>query len=198
MNSMTNEKNREKTRMEINNLVQQAKAGSSEAAEQLLSRFKPLIYATIKRHHTGSEWEDMLQSAALFLLEGIKDYDAQTGIPFLAYIKTKLNFDIYNLCRRQRNIMSYHLTIGKDDPDPLSGLVDESADIQLQVLRNEQINALHEALSELQPRHREVIVLYFFKNLTLKEIAKRMGISYKTAQRYKARGMERLAGLLGE
>ena len=47
----------------------------------------------------------------------------------LAHIKTKLNFDIYNLCRGS-NIMSYHLTIGKDDPDPLSGLVDESVDIQ--------------------------------------------------------------------
>ncbi|MGI5927959.1 MAG: sigma factor-like helix-turn-helix DNA-binding protein [Thermacetogeniaceae bacterium] len=41
------------------------------------------------------------------------------------------------------------------------------------------------------------MVLHYFKNITLKDIAKEMDISYKTAQRYKARGLKRLAGLLG-
>jgi RNA polymerase sigma factor (sigma-70 family) len=180
----------------INKLVNQAKEGSRDAAEELISRFKPLIISTIKRHHTGPGWEDMLQSASLSILEGIKAYDAQKGIPFPAYIKTKLNFDIYNLCRKNRNILSYQLTI-VDEQDPLNWLEDETIDIQQHILRKEQITSLHSALAELQPKQREVIVMHFFNNITLKEIAKEMNISYKTAQRYKARGMKRLAELLG-
>ena len=181
----------------INELVNKAKEGSKEAAEELLSRFKPLIFATIKRHYTGSDWEDMLQSAKLSLLEGIKAYDAQKGIPFPAYIKNKLNFDIYNLCRKNRNILSYQITVNNEEQDPLNWLEDERIDIQKQLIRKEEITSLHTALTKLEHKHREVIVLHFFKNVTLKEIAKEMNISYKTAQRYKARGLERLAELLG-
>lgn len=193
---VVNFKGNEAIRKRINELVQQARAGSREASEELLARFKPLMIATIKRHHTGSDWEDLLQAAALSILEGIQAYDAQKGIPFPAYIKTKLNFDIYNLCRKNRNILSYQLSINNEEQDPLSWLADDTIDIQQQILRKEQTTALHTALAELQPKHRELIVLHFFKNITLKEIAEEMGISYKTAQRYKARGLKRLAELL--
>ncbi len=187
----------EQNKKSLEELLIEAKAGSQAAAEVILNRFKPLMLRTIQRHHTGSDWEDLLQSASLSVLEGIKKYDAEKGIPFPAYIKTKLNFDIYNLCRKNRSILSCQAVVNDEDQNPLEWLEDESIDIQQDFLRKEEISALHKALNKLQPKYREVIVLHYFKNITLKDIAKEMDISYKTAQRYKARGLKRLAGLLG-
>lgn len=189
--------NQEKTRMEIRNLVQQAKSGSKEASEELLARFKPLIYATVKRHYTGSDWEDPMQSAALSILEGIQAYDPGTGIPFPAYIKTKLNFDIYNLCRKERNIVSKSLTLHAGDQDPLDFIIDDrAADPQGDIIKNEQTAIIRDALEQLEPKYREVVTLYFFHKLTLKKIAKQMGVSYKTAQRYKEKAVKLLAEIL--
>ena len=50
---VVNFKGNEAIRKRINELVQQARAGSRAASEELLARFKPLMIATIKRHHTG-------------------------------------------------------------------------------------------------------------------------------------------------
>ena len=180
----------------ISDLLKEAGSGNKQAAEELLLRFKPLILSTIKRHYTGTDWEDMLQSATLSFLEGIKEYDAEKGIPFPAYIKTKLNFDIYNICRKNRNIIFYQLVISNEEQNLLERLEDETVDIQQDYLRKEESAALHKALNKLHPKQRKVIVLHFFENLTLKEIAKEMNISYKTAQRYKAKGMTKLADLL--
>ena len=110
-------------------------------------------------------------------VKGIKKYDAEKGIPFPAYIKTKLNFDIYNLCRKNRSILSCQAVVNDEDQNPLEWLEDESIDIQQDFLRKEEISALHKALNKLQPKYREVIVLHYFKNITLKDIAKEMDIS---------------------
>ncbi len=187
-------------RIRINNLVQQSKAGSLEASEELLSRLKPLILATIKRNYfgTGPNWEDLFQEASLSILEGARDYDEQRGIPFLAYIKTKLKFDIYNLCRSERTLGSRILDYNKDDQDPLDFVVDETANPQEDLLTNEQTCAVEDALNILEPKHQEVIKLFFYQNISLKDIAVRMGISYKTAQRYKARALDTLAEFLNK
>lgn len=187
-------------RKEINYLVQQSKAGSLQASEELLSRLKPLIFATIKRNisNNAPDWEDLLQEANLSILEGIRDYDEEKEIPFLAYIKTKLKFNIYNLCRSERTRGSRIIEADKEGQDPLDFIPDDTANPSEELLKKEQTVIIQDALSKLEPKYREVIVLYFFKKLTLKEAAGKMGISCKTVQRYKAKAIDKLAGLMGE
>ena len=55
------------------------------------------------------------------LLEGIRNYDVGRAVPFLAYIKNKLNFDIYNLCRKERNLAARRIYTDKADAEPLTG-----------------------------------------------------------------------------
>mgnify|MGYP000270948658 CR=1 FL=1 len=187
---------------DIKQLVSQAREGSTDASRELLSRLQPLILSVIRRHNTGSDREDLLQEAALAILEGIRDYDEAKGIPFLAYIKVKLNFHIYNICRRERK-REYHTASGNasgssDEADLLTLLPDEREDTPAYILKAEQSTAIREALSALDPRHRQVIILYYFNRISLKDIAIKLGISYKTAQRYKARAEKQLSVLLSQ
>ncbi len=194
------EKTKLEARSKINDLVRQAKTGSPEASEELLSRLKPLIYACIKRNFFGNvpSWEDLVQEASLSILEGVRDYNEQRGIPFLAYIKTKLKFDIHNICRSERTHGSHIAAVDKEGHNPLELVIDDSANPQEDLLKGEQSSIIEDALNELEAKHREVIKLYCYQKLTLKDTARKMGISYKTAQRYKAKAVEQLNGLLGE
>jgi RNA polymerase sporulation-specific sigma factor len=198
--SKTNKANELEVRRKINYLVQQAKQGNTEASEELLSLLKSLILATIKRNYFGNGpyWEDLFQEASLSILEGVRNYDEQRGIPFLAYIKTKLKFDIYNLCRSERTLGSRILEYDKEDQDPLDSLIDYTANPQEDLLSKEQTAAIADALNNLDPKQREVVEQFFLQKRTLKEVAITMGISYKTAQRYKTRALEALVKLLGK
>ena len=199
-NAKNNLENNEslEVRRKINQLVQASRDGDLGASEELLTRLQPLMVATIKRNfkYYGPNWEDLMQEASLSVLVGIRDYDEQRGIPFLAYIKTKLKFDIHNLCRKESNYGSRLVTTDEEGLDPLDTISDDTANPQEEFLQKEMTIELQEALEQLDPHHRELIYLAFYSKLTLKDAAKKMGICYKTAQRYKAKALERLAGLL--
>ena len=181
---------------EINELVRKAKKGDSTASAELLSRMKPLLLATIRRHNIRHSREDLLQEASLSLLEGIQAYDEKTGIPFPAYIKTKLNFDIYNICRKERKYEFRTAKADTEEKSPLEWIMDEKADTEAQVIKKEETYAVKEALGKLEPKYRQVLVLHFFEKLSLKHIALITGVSYKTVQRYKSRGLSEMAARL--
>jgi RNA polymerase sigma-70 factor (ECF subfamily) len=55
--------------------------------------------------------------------------------------------------------------------------------------------AIHEALNDLEPKHREVLVLYFLEDFSLAEIAAVVGCSegtVKSRMHYAKRGMKQI------
>jgi RNA polymerase sporulation-specific sigma factor len=183
------------------NLLEEAKAGNQKAQLELLNRLKPLLYSTIKRYAWGLDKEEMLQEASLCVLEGIQQFDEAKGIPFLAYIKTKLKFYIYNQSRKQRvtyslNTSANTSTDGEEGQDFLDLLADHSVDLIGDILCSEQKAAVQAALNQLDPRQRQVILLHYFNRTSLKDIAKQQGVSYKTILRRKNKALAVLADLL--
>ena len=57
---------------------------------------------------------------------------------------------------------------------------------------------LEAALAALGPQHRAAVVLRYYDDLTVPEVAARMGISDGTAKRYLHDALRRLAGTLGD
>ena len=182
-------------------LLEDAKTGNQPAQQELLDRLKPLLYATVKRYAWGLDKEEMLQEASLCVLEGIQDYDQSKGIPFLAYIKTKLKFHVYNQSRKQRVIYSLNSSAnrsddGEDSQDFLDLLIDERVDLLGDILLSEQNVAIEAALDQLDPRQRQVILLHYFNGTSFKDIAKQQGVSYKTILRLKDKALAVLANII--
>lgn len=56
------------------------------------------------------------------------------------------------------------------------------SEIDDEVLNNETLDALADALAELPERDRDLIILHYYHGLTLKEAAERIGMSYSNAK----------------
>ena len=182
----------------LKDLVEEAKAGSQDAQTELLDRLKPLLLYTLKRYAWGMDWKEMLQEANLAVLEGIREYNEDTGVPFLAYLKTKLAFHIYNQSRKQR--VMYSLNTSADEEtgqELLDRIADETANPLGDVLRKEHKMAVRSALNRLDPPLRQVILLHYYRGMSLKSIAKAQGVCYKTVLRRKDKALEKLSEILG-
>jgi len=180
-------------------LVGEAKAGSQNAQEELLTNMKPLLLSAVKRYGWGLDSEEMLQEANLAVLEGIKSYDESRSVPFLMYIKTKVYFHIYNLSRKQRVMYSLNTSVDAEEgQDFLDLLADEDADPLDDILFHEQISAIESALDDLNPRQRQIILLHFYQGITLKFISGILGVSYKTVLREKEKALNILSSFLVE
>lgn len=184
---------------QFKNLVQEAKAGSQPAQMEILNRLNPLLFSVVKRYAWSLDREGMLQEASLAVLEGIQEFDETRGIPFLAYMKEKLRFTMYNKARKQRNTYSLNASAGEEEnQDFLDLLPDENADPLGDILRKEKTSAIQSALDHLDPRQKQVILLHFFQGTSLKSIAEQQGVSYKTILRLKDKALSALEDSLSK
>lgn len=69
---------------------------------------------------------------------------------------------------------------------------------QYRQIRGEDGKALYAALSELDRRSREILSLKYFEDLTVRQIAARMGINESTVSTIHLRALAKLKTLLGE
>ncbi len=58
------------------------------------------------------------------------------------------------------------------------------------ILRLEDKSEIKKALSKLTDRQREVIIAYYIEGLSINDIAKRLGITYRTVVNTKTRALE--------
>jgi RNA polymerase sigma factor for flagellar operon FliA len=93
-----------------------------------------------------------------------------------AGISVERLYHAYEEARRQHFLSIHGLS---DDGPSLSALMpaDESPTPAAQVERREQAAALAQALQELPERERHVLILYYERDLTMKEIAEVLGVT---------------------
>jgi len=180
----------------LKNLVEDARDGSPTVQMELLDRLKPLLLFTLKRYAWGMDWEEMMQEASLEVLEAVRDYKESTGVPFLAYLKHRLAFHIYNQSRKQRVIWSRNIATEEDGQDPLDRIADESADPPGDLLQREQKTAVRSAVDQLDPVQKQIILLHYYQGKSLKSIARDQGVCYKTVLRRRDKALKSLAALL--
>ena len=75
-------------------------------------------------------------------------------------------------------------------------LVSEDKEALDLILDEEDNKYLLEALDRLTDRQREVIILYYFENMKIEDIASRLGVSYRTVVNTKTRALEKMDLLL--
>jgi RNA polymerase sigma factor for flagellar operon FliA len=86
-------------------------------------------------------------------------------------------------------VASYFLSL--EDPSPSSPGQSVEAPIDA-LLRREQRKGIRDALKTLPEKNRKVLEAYYFEELTLEDIGKRLGLSKSWVSRMHAKGLEML------
>lgn len=166
---------------ELDELVRKAKLGDKESKEEILKRLEGLIRNKIKKYYNNRyEYEDLIQEGNLVILESIDSYDERKGVYFLGYIKTMLRYTYLNK-HNDKKFLSLNIGVGDDgEGDLLDMLISEEDSPMDKVLKKEEESMIRLSLSNLTERQRNIIIAYYIERLSISDIAKRMGITYRT------------------
>ena len=183
---------------ELNDLLLKAKAGDKDSKEEILKRLQGLIIKKIKRYYNKTEdYSDLIQDGNTAILESIDNYDESKGVYFLGYIKTVLKFTYLNK-HKERIHLSLNTPVGEDQDEEMINLLEShELDPMEQILKLEEESRIIKALEQLTHRQREVVIAFYIEELSINQIAKRLGITYRTVVNTKTRALERLRGDVG-
>lgn len=176
----------------FNEMVEKAKAGDKKVLEEIIERLQPLLISSIRRYYNKpKEYEDLMQEGNLKIIESINDYDKDRGVNFLGYIKLNIKY-LYLDKHKQRFHQSLNQEIGDGETEIMDLLVGEEVDFLEEIIRNEDRIELEKALDLLTPRQREIVNLFYGKNMSIGDIAHRLGVSYRTIVNTKTRALEKM------
>lgn len=140
--------------------------------------------------HSETDAEDAVQEAFCKLAENFSKYFHLTGREMTALCVTIVKAKAVDILRRQKFL--------SDEQVENLVVYDKHRENQPEdsILQHEEQNTVHRALARLPEIYREVLELKFFYGMKVREIAKLLDISPKTAEMRLYRGQKKLKGIM--
>ncbi|MDO5041412.1 MAG: sigma-70 family RNA polymerase sigma factor [Peptoniphilus sp.] len=158
-----------------------------DARLRLVQLLNPLIISSIKRYcPLWRQYDDLLQDGIVVVLECVDMYDPERGY-FLGFVKSYLKF--YFL-KTFKYLLMDEEHISSVEEETWEEFVSDDEDMEQMLLREEFSGEIKEALALLTKRQREVVVMYYFLDMSLIDIATSLGIKRWTVINTKRRSME--------
>lgn len=177
----------------IQALIEEAKAGSREAFDELAQvyreRLRALVYSRLGPVlRERLEVEDVVQETFLKAFRSVERFHWQGEDSFLRWLGGIAENLLLYLAREHR----------KSRKLPLDGDVPAGGTSPSQMMRrDERFERLQAALDGLSPEHREVIILARLQGLPIRDIAKRLDRSPNATAQLLWRALQRLRASFG-
>jgi RNA polymerase sigma factor (sigma-70 family) len=148
------------------------------------------LYGLALRVVTHRDWaEDVLQEAFLSIWRSAGDYRASLSPP-MAWLGLIVRSRALDLLRRRAAERS-HLTQELDET-LADALADDTPSPMDTAQASEQAWALHQCLSRLDNKQREVVSLAYVRDLSHNELAQQLGLPLGTVKSWIRRGLDQL------
>jgi RNA polymerase sigma-70 factor (ECF subfamily) len=176
----------------ISKLVQLAQDNDSNAFAELYARTYNKTY-NYARHYLRDDYlaQDALQDIYVLALKNItKLSDPALFIAWLNRISFNVCYDMSRRVRSNNEEMS--------SPESYEEVIDDYPDYNPEysfMIKDEKTN-LHKGLNELPFAEKQVMVMRFFNNMKLAEIADALDISRSTVKRYIASAQSTLKNMM--
>lgn len=152
--------------------IQRCQDGEREAFRPLVERHQDVVFGTAY-HLTGNAAlaEELAQEAFLAAWQGIRGF--RLGRPFKPWLM-RILVNTVLAQRRQRSVETTPMEAsgGAADGDNPAAVVEAQAERQ----------RLQRAINGLSPEHRQVVVLRYFAELTVPEVARASGVQEGTVK----------------
>ena len=156
--------------------------GDRDAFRHLVERYKDTLYGTaflMTGDRTAAE--DHVQEAFLSAWRGIRRF--QRGRPFKPWVVRVLVNAVVSH-RRRRSPSTAPLEEAEQTKDP--------SDVVESMMAGTRHETVRGALSRLSPEHRQVVVLRYFADMTVPEVAQSVGVREGTVKSRLHRALGRL------
>jgi RNA polymerase sigma-70 factor (ECF subfamily) len=198
---------------EWQDLVRRAADGDDDAWTRLLNSYRPRLRQMVSLRLHGRLRErvdpsDIVQEVCLDAARRFPEFSQQPKLPFYLWLRglaMQRLVDCFRThlgaqSRDQRKEVSLGLAI--EHPESTSAgrvaqlLVDHLSTPSRHAIRQETAAQLQQALEELEPLDREILVLRHFEELTNQEAADVLNLDKSAASKRYARALTRLAVIL--
>lgn len=157
---------------------------SEEENDWIYHEYKDKVHGYIRgRTHHAQDAEDLTANVFLKVYQNYHLFDEE---------RASLSTWIYTIT--QHTLYDYYRT--NRTGDEWTEMMAAAEDIESGLLREESLEELADALEQLEEKERDLILFHYYKNMTLKDIAQRMGVSYATAKNLHRRALDKLKCLL--
>jgi RNA polymerase sigma-70 factor (ECF subfamily) len=193
---------------ETRNLLQQIQTGDRQAFERLFVRHRPELRKFIAlrldpRIRARVDPSDVVQETHMEAYRRLQDYLERQPMPFHVWLR-KTAYERLVMTRRQ------HLQAGKRTMQREVPLPDRSSQLLAQRLlsgastpsqqlqRRELVRRVRQALAQLAPADREILLMRNFEELSYQEVGFILGMEPAAARQRHGRALLRLHKLLSE
>jgi RNA polymerase sigma-70 factor (ECF subfamily) len=166
-----------------------AMRGEDAARIAFVRRHERLVFTVIARvvGASSSEVDDLAQESFLRALRALARFDATRGVRLSTWASTiAVRTAIDHVRRRARWVSLDVMRSEGRSPEGVSHADETSLDTKREALR------LRDALAELSPEHRAIVVLRFEAELSLEEIARELDLELGTVKSRLSRAREAL------
>ena len=143
-----------------------------DAFYSLMKRYEPVLLRYINRMTKVSkeEAEDLLQEIFIKVYQNLNGFD--TNLKFSTWVYRIAHNEIINHYRKnKRDRFTVELDADDEDVHSLSVFLTDTLNIESQFLNREKANAVRKALGELSQKYQDILVLYYFEDLSYSEIS---------------------------
>ena len=172
----------------LSELIAEAQAGSDRAIEDVLQQAARLAFARFLRTLGSAEpAEDLTQDVLVAVLKGLSGLrDPNAFLPWLRAIVDGTAADYFG--RNQKRMLCHESIVDRPALPDAHALPE----------RLEEHRRLRKGLAALEPRNRLAIELFYFRDLTCKQVAEFLAISHDAARAAISRSRRELKRRLSE
>lgn len=182
---------------EIDELLVRAKSGERKAKSIILEKYKPLILSQMKKYYfDANEVDDLISEGYEVILKGIDKFDSGRNVYFSGYLKTILRYHYLDRLKAKKYTSSLDKNMGDSGDISLLDLLEADVDLENEYIVKELNEQLIEKIEKLSKRQKEVIILYYLEELSISDISKQLGVTYRTIINTKVNAIEKLKKLI--
>lgn len=176
--------------MHGDDLLQRVAQGDNRAFGELVSQYQDFVFRVARRIVA----EDGARDVCVDVMLRVREYAAKIEPGSIkSWLYTTTIRECFHRLRKERRYRNFGPT---DEDRDLDGSASDEPSAEDLLVRSKEVRSIRHALPALSEEHREVLVLYYFEDMALKEIGDTLGVPEGTVRSRKHYALEHLRMLL--